>query len=302
MIKFLNLFKILKFILSHPLNRNRKGKAVTRFIRWQIGSRIAPGSILVKFIGESRLIAEPGLAGATGNVYTGLYEFEDMAFVLHCLRKDDLLVDIGANIGTYTILASSVIGARCMAIEPIPSAFKHLCDNVNINGIYDRARCLKIGISNTAGILRFTTSYGSMNHVSVNGNANSNTIEVPVKTLNEVIGDFEAFLLKIDVEGYETRVIEGADDILAKENLHVVLMELRGHGKRYGFDESMLHKRMLGYGFISCRYFPFTREIVENEGIDFQRGNTLYIREKSLSLIERRVQSAPKFSVFNHEF
>jgi hypothetical protein len=140
-----------------------------------------------------------------------------------------------------------------------------------------------------------------MNHVAVNGNANSNTIEVPVKSLNEVIGECETFLLKIDVEGYETKVIEGAADILAKESLHAVLMELRGHGKRYGFDELALHKRMLGYGFISCRYFPFTREIVENEGIDFQRGNTLYIREKSLSLIEQRVQSAPKFSVYNHE-
>jgi hypothetical protein len=153
--KLLSLFKILRSILNHPLNKNQKGRAIIRFIRWQIGSRLALGPVVVRFVGESQLIAEPGFSGVTGNVYTGLYEFEDMAFVLHFLRESDRFVDVGANIGAYTILASSVIGAKCIAIEPVPITFKRLCDNVNINGVYDRVRCLKLIIVGLVGMISF---------------------------------------------------------------------------------------------------------------------------------------------------
>jgi FkbM family methyltransferase len=294
------LFKIIRSILNHPLNKDQKGKAITRFFRWQIGSRLALGPVLVRFVGESQLIAEPGLSGATGNVCTGLYEFEDMAFVLHFLRECDRFVDVGANTGSYTILAASVIGAECIAIEPVPITFKRLCDNVNINGVYDRVRCFNIGISNNAGMLRFTTTLGAMNQVSVSENADTETIEIPVNSLDEVAGEFKPSLVKIDVEGFETRVIEGADDILSQEGLYAVLMELRDHSKKYGFDELALHKKMICYGFVPYRYFPFTRELAEIEGIDYQRGNTLYIRNKSLPFIRERVCSAPKFFVNHH--
>jgi hypothetical protein len=42
----------------------------------------------------------------SGNIYAGLHEFGDMAFVLHFLRAGDLFADVGANIGSYTVLAS----------------------------------------------------------------------------------------------------------------------------------------------------------------------------------------------------
>ena len=46
------------------------------------------------------------------NYYLGLAEYEEMAFLIHALKKDDVFVDCGANLGLYTILASKVIGAN----------------------------------------------------------------------------------------------------------------------------------------------------------------------------------------------
>ena len=48
------------------------------------------------------------MTGATGNIYCGLYEFLDMAFLLHFLRNGDLFGDIGSNIGSYTVLATGL--------------------------------------------------------------------------------------------------------------------------------------------------------------------------------------------------
>lgn len=70
-------------------------------------------------------------------IYMGLHEFENMAFLLHFLRKEDLFFDIGADIGSYTILASGHVGAHTFAFEPIPSTFQSLANNVAINRIND---------------------------------------------------------------------------------------------------------------------------------------------------------------------
>jgi hypothetical protein len=49
-----------------------------------------------------------GMTGATQNIYVGLQEFVDIMLTLHFLRKGDLFLDMGANVGSYTILASGV--------------------------------------------------------------------------------------------------------------------------------------------------------------------------------------------------
>jgi hypothetical protein len=61
--------------------------------------------VAMPYVNETRLLVKPGMAGATGNVYAGLHEYEDMAFVLHALRPSSRFVDVGANVGTYTVLA-----------------------------------------------------------------------------------------------------------------------------------------------------------------------------------------------------
>ena len=59
----------------------------------------------IPFTDRARLLVSRGMYGATQNVYCGLNDFEDMSFVLHYLRQDDIFLDVGANIGAYTVLA-----------------------------------------------------------------------------------------------------------------------------------------------------------------------------------------------------
>jgi hypothetical protein len=67
----MGLLNSLGFILRHPLNRRRPGAALVRWLRWQIGSRLLPGWVLLPFVNDLRLIVQPGMTGATGNVYCG---------------------------------------------------------------------------------------------------------------------------------------------------------------------------------------------------------------------------------------
>ena len=48
--KILRLAEVLRFILNHPLNRQHKLRALGRFLRWQVGSRLAPGPVIIPFV------------------------------------------------------------------------------------------------------------------------------------------------------------------------------------------------------------------------------------------------------------
>ncbi len=289
----MGLVTTLKFIVNHPLSSGSRIQSIMRFLKWQVGSRLVEGAVAMNFVDQTRLLVSRGMTGATQNIYCGLQEFEDMAFVLHVLRDKDLFVDIGANVGSYTVLASGAVGARCISIEPIPDAFHHLMDNINLNRIGDRVSALNIGIGKGTGILRFTSDLDTVNHVLADSEEEIGSIEVPVRRLDEVLVDFEPVLMKIDVEGFETNVIVGADKALTRESLLGVIMELNGSSARYGFDENRLHRTMLEYGFRTFTYLPFEKKLVALDDKNAQSGNTLYVRNEPE--VSSRLRNARKF-------
>jgi len=236
------------------------------------------------------------MTGATGNVYTGLHEFEDMAFILHCLRDGDLFVDIGANIGSYTVLVGGAVGAKCISIEPLPQTYEHLVDNIHLNGMTERVQAMNIGIGESEGVLKFTADRDTVNHVVSDNEANyADCTEVSVQTLDSVLEGAEPTVIKIDVEGFEANVIKGAGSVLSNDSLLAVLMELNGSGDRYGFDEMKLHDTMLGYGFSPYAYCPFERKLVSLNGKNNDSGNTLYLR--NIEEVIERVKNAPKYNI-----
>ncbi len=291
----MSLYTTLRFITSHPLNREHKHRALLRYAKWQIGSRIVPGAVVFDWINGSRFLVRAGETGLTGNVYTGLHEFNEMAFLLHVLREDDVFVDVGANVGSYSILACSVVGARAYAFEPIPQTHSRLVDNLRLNRIEDRVICPNIGIGAKAGSFVFTADGDTVNHVLADGESNRNSVKVAMATLDSILAQQSPALIKIDVEGFEMPVLKGAEATLSKDSLHAVIMELNGSGDRYGFDENHILEMMLGYGFKTYAYDPFRRTLISLEGKNVTEGNTLFI--KTQSYVADRIKNAPRFSV-----
>ena len=97
----MKLFTILHTIWNHPFNRNFKIKAIIRFLKWQFFSSVTEYSILYPITNNSLMLAKKGMTGITGCIYNGLFEFDDMMFLLHFLRKEDVFVDIGSKSDYY---------------------------------------------------------------------------------------------------------------------------------------------------------------------------------------------------------
>ncbi len=296
----MSLFRTLEFITNHPLNRSRRTHAILGFVKWQLASRMIPGSVLFDWIAGTRLIVRTGDTGMTQNVYCGLQEFNEMAYVLHLLTPEDLLVDIGANVGSYTVLACGAKGARGICFEPVPATFARLSDNVLINNLSSRVTALNMGISDVDGELPFSVSEGATNHVIARGEMARGAINVPVRRLDSVLTGESPSFLKIDVEGFETPVLDGAGETLSNPSLHSVLIELNGSGTRYGFDEDNILLKLAEHGFSPFDYEPFSRKLSPLQGKNGVRDNTLFVR--NASWIQERLSQAPRATVRSIEF
>ena len=118
----MNFYSRLKIIYNalnkHPLAGKHKAKAFYNLLKWQIFQTLQPGIKKVPFVGNTCLLVKKGMTGATGNIYFGLHEFEEMSFLLHFLKEDDTFYDVGANIGSYTILGAGICKAKVLCFEP----------------------------------------------------------------------------------------------------------------------------------------------------------------------------------------
>lgn len=293
------LLKIVRFINNHPLTKGNTSKAFLRLIKWQIVSSLYPYPVIYPFVENSRLIVKKGMTGATGNIYVGLHEFEEMAFLLHLLQKGDVFGDIGANIGSYTILASVVVNAKTIAVEPIPSTFKHLRDNIKINDAEHLVSAFNNGAGATEGNLRFTKSFDTVNHVVAENDLHEDAIEVPVVTMDYLFSNHFPVLLKIDVEGFELNVLKGGKNVLTSNDLKAIIIELNGSGNRYGISDDAVHNLLLSYGFLPYSYSPFDRRLTSISTLS-GNGNIIYIKDKSF--VEERINNSRLYSLFGQSF
>ncbi|HAU28665.1 MAG TPA: FkbM family methyltransferase [Rhodospirillaceae bacterium] len=288
------LGRVLGQITGHPLNRKRKMLAVLRFVWWQVYSRLVGRPVVMSWIKGSRFFARTGEHSMTVNIYNGLHEFEDMTYVLHVLSSDDLFVDIGANAGSYSILAAGVCGARVIAFEPIPETYERLRKNMALNHLEQRVECHNMALGAHAEELVLTGSQDCMNHVLADAEYAATTVRIQADTLDSMMGSSRPFMLKMDVEGFEWNVLQGAQAVLRQPTLQAILVEINSGAERYGVTGAKITALLVDHGFMPYRYHPETRDFEMLSGPN-TTGNTLFIRD--IEEVHRRVKSAVSFCV-----
>jgi FkbM family methyltransferase len=265
------------WIIRHPLSKGRKPQNIAHFLSWQVRSRLSQQPRTFELANGSKMLAVSGMTGATGNLYVGLHEFEPMAFLLHFLRADDVFVDVGANVGSYTILAAVALGARVVAFEP-GEAFPWLLRNLQLNGL-DRVDARREAVGSAVGTVSFTSGLDTMNRMDPKGDST-----VPITTLDAACSCHRPALIKIDVEGFEADVLRGGADTLRNPTAQALIMEL---------NDPHASELLGRSGFTACVYDPFTRSLTEDPAPASANG----IFVKDISAVRKRVADAHPFSV-----
>ena len=171
---------------------------------------------------------------------SGFFDKEpDTIAWLDQLQPGDLFVDIGANIGVYSLYAAARRGARVLAFEPESQNYAALNRNIHVNRLGHAISALPIALSDQSGptVLNLTAFRTGGSHSTVDeavgegGGAFSPAfVQGTVsETLDAVLAALDGGaprFVKIDVDGAEARVIAGMAQLLGSGTLEQVLIEL----------------------------------------------------------------------------
>ncbi|PWC57551.1 methyltransferase [Azospirillum sp. TSH7] len=154
--------------------------------------------------------------------YYGEYFEQEVALFRQCVRAGDRVIDVGANIGAHTVALARLVGptGRVLALEPIDANHRLLCGNLALNGL-DWADGMLAAAGAADGVLHLAGvamdaegNYGALSLDALAGDR-----PVPVHRLDGLAPDGAGRirLIKIDVEGMEAEVLEGARGLIARD-------------------------------------------------------------------------------------
>jgi len=158
------------------------------------------------------------------------------------LRPDDLFIDVGANVGAYSLWAAS-LGAGVIAVEPDPATAELLRENIGLNS-FD-IEVLQAAATNRPGVVRLTEGLDAMNHLDDSGD-----LEVRAITIDSLLGNRRARGIKVDVEGAERLVIEGARAALSERRIDFMQLEWNSASEvRFGETRQPLRELLTAMGY-----------------------------------------------------
>ncbi len=183
------------------------------------------------------------------------HDQDAFALIRSRVQPGDTFVDVGANVGIFSLMASQIVGptGRVISVEPNPSTFGRLSRTVKENNISQITLC-NVGLAETsAKVELFTgTSEGNDTASMLPGvSTKSVTVEVlPLDLLAEQLGVESIAYMKVDVDGYEHNVFAGAKKLMASGKIRLLQCEFSElHLRLVGSTPEALHDVITGHGF-----------------------------------------------------
>ncbi len=174
------------------------------------------GNVLRRLINNSDIVYVPHYL----RHFTDTYEVNIWKKVMDAVRPGDAIADVGAFFGFYTFAFAKRVGptGKVVAFEPDPANAAFLRDIVKRYKIGLKPQIVGSAVGDTKGILKFDAQGSSTSGVISRGIPKGAAREVECVSLDEFFADKKLDIIKIDVEGYEEKVLLGAMDILRRKS------------------------------------------------------------------------------------
>lgn len=202
---------------------------------------------------DGRLMYLPKGEDVTKALQEGGYERRETEYVLNYVRKGDSAIDVGANIGYYTLLLASLVGKNgfVQCWEANPSTCSILQRNAIVNG-YTTTCVVPMVASDTEGECTFFNTGGtSQNRTWIGKEKDVSFYKVKKNTIDNLFPPhLKLNFLKIDVEGSEVFVLKGAINTIRRQESMAMLIEYcPSHLLGAGATREEFIQLMYGFGF-----------------------------------------------------
>lgn len=223
------------FSAKHPWFSRKLRKEV-----WKLLGLIKVPSFMFHLAGSDLKFSVNPKDDSVGKyIFLGSYETETLLFSSRFIDKGDHVLDIGANIGYFTVLFSTYVGSsgEVHSFEPSRREFIHLCNNISTNKITN-VFLNQMAVSDQDGITELNildedcfgayNSIGGITHQHVKQASNHTEItrKIKIDTYLNLFSKINPSLVKIDVEGHEKQVLEGMQFLLKSLNAPCLVVEI----------------------------------------------------------------------------
>jgi FkbM family methyltransferase len=235
--------RVLKRIASHESGKGKPWVPLLRFASWQLRKRSYPSPMVINAFHGAKLKCYPNRVTSSGVVYFGWPDWHEMHWLDRVLQPGDGFLDVGANVGIYSVLAASKImpGGRVLAFEPEPEVAAILAENFELNGL-DPAFIVRSAVGDHDGEIRFQEGHDATGKVV---GTEQPGIDVPLISLDTAVPKPQDYPVgKIDVEGFEIQAFRGAQKLLAAQRPYCWLIETNDCEER-----SELHQMLIAAGY-----------------------------------------------------
>jgi FkbM family methyltransferase len=245
-----------------------------------------------------RLRCYPDSHSASRAIYfSTVPDYREMRFMLDYLRPGDRFIDVGANVGLYTLLALSVVGRTGYvdAFEPSDSVAARLGESLTINAV-ENVTVRRLAVSDSAAQAVFVlTDDDCTAHIDVNPSSPASKTQVRTARLDECLADVPYAMAKFDIEGYEPFGLRGASKWLAHGNPPVLQIEMAGYSHKYGISTPELIGELEQQGYFTAVYSPQERTLeVTDRPWEIPVDNVLAIHRTRETFVQNRIATSER--------
>ncbi len=251
-------WELVRRIWHAPGNRGKRVIVLLRSVMWLVNKKTLRRPWTLPVYDDMRLRCYPDSIIALHVVQRGeFHDWDTAKFITEFLREGETFADVGANIGLYTLPAAAK-KARVLAVEPSAKNRGRLEENLALNGL-SSVKIEACALGEKEGEMAFCDD-DALAHVELAGDGP----KVPVRRLDAILPEGEISLLKVDVEGFELAVFQGAEKAMRAGRLPVILFEMNHSYERYGVTEAQIFGFLRERGFQIARYEHDARRLVTN--------------------------------------
>jgi FkbM family methyltransferase len=216
-------------------------------------------SELILMTDNIKIIWNPEDVGNAPNILAthGTYESEEKRFLMDAAVDAQVIFDVGANVGFYSLLwASRMSNGEIHAFEPVPSTFQWLTRNVEINQLGKLIKPNNFGLGNESKripiYLPNVSGCSAASIKNLHPDEKSKEIIIQIETMDQYFESRKLSnldLIKADVEGAELFVLKGGDQTIRKHKPLIFLELLRKWSKPFGYHPNDVISLLKSYGY-----------------------------------------------------
>jgi FkbM family methyltransferase len=207
-------------------------------------------------------------------IYVDDFERTEREFLKAYLRHGDLFIDVGANIGLFSLIAARIVRptGKVYAFEPTSRIYERLTNNVRLN-TYNEIACFRLALSDQVGEQALFVSEDGFDAWNSFAHPVAGQSFIPERVECETWDHFavahnllgRVTMMKLDVEGWEARVLSGARETLSRADAPLLQVEFTDStAASAGSSCKELYHILEDFGYLMFIYDPWRRELVHD--------------------------------------